>query len=303
MPRRSTALTLTLALALAASLLALSAEALVIGGGPSSSSSSSCPSPPQAARRPCRGLPDAEASGVPEAVHRPRPSRRGVLRSASAASAAALGGWALRPGGARADLEGVVTPTISDVPATRVPGEGETVMYKTGSGLKYIDIVEGTGPTPRYGQLLSISYKGYVKLPPIKGVEQKAELFDTDVAFLLKHGNGKVVPGLDEGLHTMRAGGRRKLLLPAKLGYVQDGVGPIPAGPLERYKLNKLLNRMVEVKAGNLVFDVTLKSMMDDEADAGYYDDRSISPEDFDQLKENIQRKGMDARAAQATQV
>ena len=108
-------------------------------------------------------------------MHRPRPSRRGVLRSASAASAAALGGWALRPGGARADLEGVVTPTISDVPATRVPGEGETVMYKTGSGLKYIDIVEGTGPTPRYGQLLSISYKGYVKLPPIKGVEQKAE--------------------------------------------------------------------------------------------------------------------------------
>ena len=58
--------------------------------------------------------------------------------------------------------------------------------------------------------------------------------------------------------------------------------------------------RMMAQAAGATM---NIKEMGDLCEDAGYYDDRSISPEDFDQLKENIQRKGMDARAAQATQV
>ena len=105
----------------------------------------------------------------------------------------------------------------------------------------------------------------------------------------MKHGNGRNVPGLDEGLHTMKVGGKRRIIIPPKLGYVTSGIGPIPVGPVGRWKLNHLIDKMVEVKGGNLIFDVEMRNIMVDEADQGYYDDDSLSPEDFDRLRQNIQ--------------
>ena len=87
--------------------------------------------------------------------------------------------------------------------------------------------------------------------------------FDSDKGFLVKHGNGRNVPGLDEGLHTMKVGGKRRIIVPPKLGYVSSGLGPIPVGPYGRWKLNRLLDRMVEAKGGNVVFDVEMKSILD----------------------------------------
>lgn len=247
-------------------------------------------------------------------------SRRNAVKSMIGAATIGAGSSSmflplLRP--ANADIEGVATPTFSDAPATKIDAGGAAgtgggssgdngggvTMYKTKSGLKYIEIAEGTGPSPQYGQLVSISYKAYVKLPDIQGQPQKLEEFDSDSAFLIKHGNGRTVPGLDEGIHTMRVGGKRRLIVPAKLGYVATGLGPIPESPLGRYRLNKLLDRMVEVKGGNVVFDVTMRNVLSDEADQGYYSDDSLSPEDFDRLKNNVQQRGIEAREAQATQV
>ena len=234
-----------------------------------------------------------------------RCSRRdALLRSASAIAAAAV----LVTGSeeAQADNDGVVTPSgmgdgDDSVEPTKSSGASEgggVVMYKTKSGLKYVELREGTGPMPRYGQLVSISYKAYVKLPDIKGQTQKPVEFDSDRAYLVKHGNGRALAGLDEGLHTMRVGGSRRIIIPPKLGYVQPGLGPIPPGPFARRKLNSLLDKMVEVRGGNVIFDVELRSTMDDETDQGYYEDGSISPEDFNTLRKNLQNAGIDARGA-----
>lgn len=201
-------------------------------------------------------------------------SRRQVL--STAAAAAALVSTATSP--SHAD-----TPIKSD----------EVQVFATPSGLKYIDLREGEGNvTPRYGQLLAIKYTGYIKLP-----NSEKQKFDAST-FLVKHGNGRTIPGLDEGLHTMKAGGVRRLIIPPKLGYVQVGLGPLPESPFARLKLSKLLDDMVEQRGGNVIFDVELKSFIDDEADQGYYEDASLTPEQFDTLRTNLQKKASDAQKA-----
>lgn len=228
-------------------------------------------------------------------------SRRGAFGHAcrsAAATIAASAALVANPSVTNADIEGVATiPLSTAAPEVSSSSTGVTV-YKTKSGLQFIDLVEGSGSTPRYGNFITISYKAYIKLPDIQGKESKLEEFDSDKGYLVKHGNGRNVPGLDEGLHTMKVGGKRRIIVPPKLGYVTSGIGPIPVGPLGRWKLNNLLDRMVEVKGGNVIFDVEMKSIMEDEADQGYYDDESLSPEDFTRLRENIQANQNAARGS-----
>jgi hypothetical protein len=194
-----------------------------------------------------------------------------------------------------------VEPTTSPVWAVdagdnNVVGGGQSntaaQVFQLPSGLKYIDLVPGTGPTPMYGQLCSIAYKGYIKLPASKeDPDPKPQLFGQSKAYLMKHGNARTIPGLDQGLHTMKVGGTRRLIIPAKLGYVTSGLGPLPPSPWDRYRLNSLLDDMVRLQGGNLVFEVTLLSAIDDEADQGYYNDGSLTPEEFETLRTNIQQK------------
>merc|ERR1711862_635810 len=149
-------------------------------------------------------------------------------------------------------------------------GEIKQVIYTTNSGLRFIEVKEGTGLMPNYGDLVTFSYKAFIK---VAGKDTKAELYDQDNAYLTKHGNGRSIPGLDEGLHTLRVGGKRQLIIPPKLGYIDIGLGPLPEYPWNRWKLNYLLDQMVEKRGGDLIFEVELLTVIDDEADQGYYED------------------------------
>ena len=181
----------------------------------------------------------------------------------------------------------------------------ETVpVLKTSSGLKYIDIVPGTGASPSYGNLCSLSYTAYVKLPTTnsKQYSTKPQKYDHSDAYLVKHGNGRMIAGLDEGLHTMKVGGTRRLLIPPKLGFVDVGLGPLPDQPWNRNKLNQLLDQMIELSGGTMIYEVTLLSVIPDEADLGYYSDASLSPDDFNTLRENLTQQGNEARIRERAQ-
>lgn len=195
---------------------------------------------------------------------------------------------------ANADIEGVATPSFSKGPVSSSDQDG-VKLFTTRSGLKYIILKESpieAPPTPRYGQFVTVSYKSYVKLP-----QSDLQAYDSDKNYLMKHGNGRYLPGLDEGLHTMKLGEKRRIIIPPKLGYVGPGVlGPLPESPIGRFKLNRLLDQMIEVKAGNVVIDVELKNIMDDEADQGYYEDDSLTPDEFNQLRANLSEKAKNAR-------
>lgn len=96
---------------------------------------------------------------------------------------------------------------------------------ETESGLKYFDIVEGDGPTPEAGQIVVVHYTGWL---------EDGTQFDSSVErgqpFSFPLGQGSVIPGWDEGLSTMKVGGKRQLLIPSDLAYGDSGSGPIPPG-------------------------------------------------------------------------
>eukprot|EP00588_Corethron_pennatum_P009561 CAMPEP_0194268748 /NCGR_PEP_ID=MMETSP0169-20130528/3013_1 /TAXON_ID=218684 /ORGANISM="Corethron pennatum, Strain L29A3" /LENGTH=298 /DNA_ID=CAMNT_0039010101 /DNA_START=38 /DNA_END=934 /DNA_ORIENTATION=- len=167
----------------------------------------------------------------------------------------------------------------------------EVLEYKTPSGLRYRELITGKGLSPSYGQIVSFSYIGYVRVGT--GTEKgKPVRFDENKdGYLAIHGSGRIVPGLDEGLHTMKVGGRRRIIISPKLGYAAGNsgtLGPIPEWSFARNKLNKLLDAMVEARGGELIFDVDLLRVVDNEADQGYYDDTVVSEEEFEKLRRNF---------------
>jgi FKBP-type peptidyl-prolyl cis-trans isomerase len=155
----------------------------------------------------------------------------------------------------------------STVTAPPTPNKG----FQTKTGLKYFDFVEGTaGKSPKYGQLVSFHYIGYYRETP----QSKLDVFDSTFSpsskqsFLHKHGNGRVIRGIDEGLHTMKVGGKRRVIIPKNIGYERFGMGPVPTDPSDRRKLGKLLD-LLEVDKGELIFDLELVLVADDENDQG----------------------------------
>lgn len=90
------------------------------------------------------------------------------------------------------------------------------------SGLKYVEIKEGTGATPKTGQLVEVHYTGWL---------EDGEKFDSSKergkTFEFMIGKGRVIKGWDEGVATMKVGGTRKLIIPSKLGYGSQGAGNV----------------------------------------------------------------------------
>jgi peptidylprolyl isomerase len=93
----------------------------------------------------------------------------------------------------------------------------------TESGLRYEDIVVGAGPSPQSGQEVTVHYTGTLE----DGTKFDSS-FDHGQPFKFKIGLGQVIKGWDEGVMTMKVGGKRKLVIPPQLGYGRRGVGPIP---------------------------------------------------------------------------
>jgi FKBP-type peptidyl-prolyl cis-trans isomerase len=105
-------------------------------------------------------------------------------------------------------------------------GNNSKQMKKTASGLQYFDETEGTGDMPRNGQTCVMHYTYWLWENNAKGKE-----FDSskkrDEPFRFPVGTGKVIKGWDEGVATMKVGGKRDLLIPADLGYGARGAGGV----------------------------------------------------------------------------
>ena len=93
----------------------------------------------------------------------------------------------------------------------------------TASGLQYIDEVVGTGESPKQGQQVTVHYTGTL---------ENGTKFDSSVdkgqPYTFRIGTGVVIKGWDEGIMTMKVGGKRRLIVPANLAYGAAGRPGIP---------------------------------------------------------------------------
>jgi peptidylprolyl isomerase len=120
-----------------------------------------------------------------------------------------------------AALGGVIV-TDSSTPAA---AQAKKTMT-TASGLQITDSVVGTGETPKTGQTCVMHYTGWLYVNGIKGKKFDSSV-DRGEPFEFPIGRGRVIKGWDEGVATMKVGGKRTLIIPPALGYGERGAGGV----------------------------------------------------------------------------
>ncbi|XP_031371461.1 peptidyl-prolyl cis-trans isomerase FKBP16-3, chloroplastic-like [Punica granatum] len=98
-------------------------------------------------------------------------------------------------------------------------------MVTTESGLQYKDIKVGKGPSPPIGFQVAANYVAMIP---------NGQIFDSSLEkgqpYIFRVGSGQVVKGLDEGILTMKTGGKRRLYIPGSLAFPK-GLTSAPGRP------------------------------------------------------------------------
>ncbi|MEP6994259.1 MAG: FKBP-type peptidyl-prolyl cis-trans isomerase [Acidobacteriota bacterium] len=119
-------------------------------------------------------------------------------------------------------------PASADEKKPTAPSEpekkSESKMTKTPSGLQYEDTKVGTGESPKSGQTCVMHYTGWLWEGGAKGKKFDSSL-DRGTPFEFPIGRGRVIKGWDEGVASMKVGGKRTLIIPPELGYGARGAG------------------------------------------------------------------------------
>ena len=100
--------------------------------------------------------------------------------------------------------------------------KGKKMEETTASGLKYVDHVVGTGATPTKGKKVTVHYTG--TFPDGKKFDSSV---DRGQPFSFVIGVGQVIKGWDEGVMSMKVGGKRTLTIPGHLAYGERGAGGV----------------------------------------------------------------------------
>src|SRR5271155_2422339 len=93
-------------------------------------------------------------------------------------------------------------------------------------GLKIIDVKVGTGAIPKTGQTCVMHYTGWLYENGVKGKKFDSSV-DSGQPFEFPIGQHRVIAGWDEGVATMKVGGKRTLIIPPALGYGARGAGGV----------------------------------------------------------------------------
>lgn len=141
-------------------------------------------------------------------------TRRAAVAAAVLASSLALGGRDQAGAAEEAICASECEKSLDNIPTVT-----------TASGLGYKDIKVGEGSNPPVGFQVAANY---VAMLP------SGKVFDSSLGkgspYIFRVGSGQVIPGLDEGILTMRTGGIRRLYIPGQLAFPK-GLGSAPGRP------------------------------------------------------------------------
>jgi peptidylprolyl isomerase len=117
-----------------------------------------------------------------------------------------------------------LSSAMAQAPQKMAPAAGKTMT--TASGLKIEDTTVGTGATPAKGQTCVMHYTGWLYENGVKGKKFDSSV-DRNEPFEFPIGMSRVIKGWDEGVATMKVGGKRTLIIPPALGYGARGAGGV----------------------------------------------------------------------------
>jgi peptidylprolyl isomerase len=137
------------------------------------------------------------------------------------------------------------TPSAPAPSGMAAPAETDKETGKpvttTPSGLKYVDLAPGSGPTIKTGDQVTVNYVGKFT----DGTVFDASAKHDPGTFTYVQGVTSLIQGWTEGTSTMKAGGKRKLIIPPNLGYGADGNQAIPPNSTLIFEID-----VVSVKPG-----------------------------------------------------
>src|SRR6266404_4928175 len=122
----------------------------------------------------------------------------------------------------RRDLALDRPPAVTPSAMAQSPGKTMT----TSSGLQITDSKVGAGATPKPGQTAVVHYTGWLYQDGAKGKKFDSSV-DRGQPFEFPLGQRRVIGGWDEGVATMKVGGKRTLIIPPELGYGARGAGGV----------------------------------------------------------------------------
>jgi peptidylprolyl isomerase len=119
-------------------------------------------------------------------------------------------------------MAGAFLFTVPTIAAAQTAGK----IMTTASGLQIIDSKVGTGASPKPGQICVMHYTGWLYEDGKKGKKFDSSV-DRNEPFEFPIGQRKVIAGWDEGVASMKVGGKRTLIIPPALGYGARGAGGV----------------------------------------------------------------------------
>jgi FKBP-type peptidyl-prolyl cis-trans isomerase len=114
-----------------------------------------------------------------------------------------------------------VNAIITGQPASA--GANMDNVITTADGLRMQDLIVGTGQEVKNRDTVTVNYLGTL----LDGTKFDSS-YDRNQSFTTQIGVGQVIKGWDEGIVGMKVGGKRKLTVPAALGYGDQPAGSIP---------------------------------------------------------------------------
>lgn len=125
-------------------------------------------------------------------------------------------------------LRGTALASLFAFAAALLPARAlaEPASTRTASGLEIVDTVEGSGAMPETDQTCVMHYTGWLYEGGQKGAKFDSSV-DRGDPFSFVIGTGQVIKGWDEGVASMKVGGKRTLIIPPELGYGARGAGGV----------------------------------------------------------------------------
>jgi hypothetical protein len=128
--------------------------------------------------------------------------------------------------------------------------------FVTVTGLKIVDFKNGKGDSPEWGDFVKVNFVIYILKN--KKIEKIDSTYDRKKSYLYKHGNGQISDGFEEAVHSMKEGGKRRIILSNDDLYFQNGFGPTIVSYEMRQKFIKAKEDKSEPAAVSIIFDIEL---------------------------------------------